>query len=119
AVKFSPPRGEVRVGISAEDEHYVLSVSDDGPGIPEEFRPRLFQKFSQSDSSDTRIRGGTGLGLSICHAIVERHNGEIRVDCPPKGGTTVYVSLPASATDGDAEQQDLVSGCPMAKVQSL
>lgn len=54
AIKFSPTKGTVRV-----------EVSDDGTGIPDEFRDRIFQKFSQTDSSDTRQKGGTGLGLNI------------------------------------------------------
>ena len=119
AVKFSPPQGEVRVGLGVAGDRFVLSVIDQGPGIPEEFQPRLFQKFSQSDSSDSRARGGTGLGLSICQAIVEHHRGDIRVDSGEEGGTTVYVSLPASSSHSDADTQHAADGCPVARLHHM
>jgi len=65
--------------LSVEDIHNTVrvSVTDRGPGIPEEFRARMFQKFSQADSSDSRQKGGTGLGLAICKEIIERMGGKI------------------------------------------
>jgi signal transduction histidine kinase len=71
AAKFSPRGETVRVSLGRRGDSLQLDVSDRGPGIPEEFRPALFQRFAQADSSDRRKKGGTGLGLSISKAIVE------------------------------------------------
>jgi signal transduction histidine kinase len=69
-----------------------VSVTDRGPGIPAEFRDRIFQKFSQADTSNSRNKSGTGLGLSISKAIVERLGGSIGFDTGE--GTTFYFELP-------------------------
>jgi signal transduction histidine kinase len=66
-----------------------VEISDNGPGIPDEFRQRIFQKFSQADSSDTRKKGGTGLGLSISKAIIERMDGTIGFSTEEPGGHDV------------------------------
>lgn len=71
-----------------------VAVTDWGCGIPEDFRPRIFQKFAQADSSDTRQKGGTGLGLSICKAIVEKLGGHIGFETQTNVGTTFYFDLP-------------------------
>ena len=98
AAKFSPPESTVKIHIKTPRSGWVrVSVQDQGPGIPESFRSRIFQKFAQADSSDTRKKGGTGLGLSISKAIVERHQGHIGFDCPESGGTTFYFELPLIA----------------------
>ena len=94
AAKFSKPGGVVDVGILPRDERVVLSVSDRGAGIPEAFRDRIFQKFSQVDSSDSRAKGGTGLGLSISKAIVEKLGGEISFESTLGVGTTFRVTIP-------------------------
>ncbi|BBB58326.1 hypothetical protein UNDKW_0053 [Undibacterium sp. KW1] len=62
----------------ARDDNLIrIEVIDQGAGIPENFRDRLFQKFSQADSSDTRAKGGTGLGLAISQAIIRQMHGDI------------------------------------------
>ncbi len=95
AAKFSPPGQTVRVWAEQVQEGIRVCVQDRGPGIPEEFRPRIFQKFAQADSSDTRQKGGTGLGLSISKAIVERFGGSIGfVSEPDQPGTTFFFTLP-------------------------
>ncbi|MGH6983328.1 MAG: PAS domain S-box protein [Stellaceae bacterium] len=94
AVKFSPANGTVDVGIEQHGDRVCISVRDHGPGIPEEFRSRIFQKFAQADSSDTRQKGGTGLGLAIVRSIVERHGGSIDFDSVIGEGTTFNVRLP-------------------------
>ena len=94
AVKFSPPGYKVEVAIGREPQGRVrITVTDHGPGIPPEFRDRIFQKFAQADSSNTRQQGGTGLGLSISRAIVERHGGQIGFVTATGVGTTFYVDL--------------------------
>ena len=81
-------QGAIRVSLAAEDASCRIAVSDTGPGIPPEVRARLFTPFVTTKSR------GTGLGLSTVKRLVEAHGGEIRVDCPPEGGTTVVISLP-------------------------
>ncbi|MBI4183288.1 MAG: PAS domain S-box protein [Proteobacteria bacterium] len=94
AAKFSPRGGAVTVTAAREGSNLRISVGDQGPGIPEEFRPLVFQKFAQADSSDSREKGGTGLGLAICKAIVERLGGTIGFDTRVGAGTTFHFTLP-------------------------
>ncbi len=94
AAKFSPENGSVEISLRQTEDRIRVAVADHGPGIAEEFRPQLFEKFCQADSSDTRQKGGTGLGLTICKAIVERMSGKIGYETETGGGTTFYVDLP-------------------------
>ncbi|MCD2325076.1 ATP-binding protein [Sphingomonas sp. IC-56] len=96
AVKFSRPDGVVRVRVSPLDRRFRISVSDQGEGIPEAFRTRIFGKFAQADNSDTRNKGGTGLGLSIVREIVTRLGGAVSFDSTPGEGATFHVDLPAT-----------------------
>jgi len=93
AAKFSPPGGTVRVAVNRGAGTLRVAISDRGPGIPESFRDRLFQKFAQADASDSRQKGGTGLGLSITKAIVEKLGGEIDYVTQHNQGTTFFVDL--------------------------
>ena len=94
AIKFSPRGREVRVQLSTSDSTAIVSVADQGPGIPAEFRDRIFGKFQQAEPSGTRTTGGTGLGLAIARAIVDLHGGTIRFETRPDAGTTFIVELP-------------------------
>jgi PAS domain S-box-containing protein len=94
AIKYSPKGGEVEVSVVASDPFFRVSVRDHGRGIPQEFRSRMFQRFSQADSSDTREKGGTGLGLSITKAIVEQHGGHIDYVSVEGEGTDFFFDLP-------------------------
>lgn len=94
ALKFSPPGGNVEVQVTRAGLGVRIEVRDHGPGIPEEFRTRIFQKFSQADSSDTRQKGGTGLGLNISRALVERMGGSIGFQSRVGEGTTFFFELP-------------------------
>lgn len=94
AAKFSPPGGKVEIIVTEQDSSVRVSVVDRGPGLAESFRERVFEKFSQADSSDSRQKGGTGLGLNISRAIVERHGGTIAFDTEVDVGTTFYFDLP-------------------------
>ena len=99
AAKFSPKGGTIHIGAGMTEKMVRISVRDEGPGIPEEFRNRIFERFSQADSSDTREKGGTGLGLCIAKAIVERLGGAIGYETQIGAGTTFYFDLPAHRAD--------------------
>ncbi|MEN9865150.1 MAG: hypothetical protein RL748_740, partial [Pseudomonadota bacterium] len=94
AAKFSPEQGVVEVSMQVSNGFVRVSVQDHGPGISDEFRHKIFQKFSQQDSSDTRLKGGTGLGLAITKALVEKMGGQMGFDSAPGQGTTFYFDLP-------------------------
>lgn len=94
AAKFSPRDSTVAIRVEPSQRGVRVAIQDRGPGIPEAFRSRIFQKFAQADSSDTRQKGGTGLGLSIAKAIVEKHDGQIGFESEPGAGTTFFFDLP-------------------------
>jgi len=71
-----------------------IAIQDRGPGIPEAFRARVFQRFAQADASNARQKGGTGLGLSITKAIVEKLGGQIGVMVGPEAGSIFFIDLP-------------------------
>jgi PAS domain S-box-containing protein len=95
AIKFSPVKGAIDVAAEHHDGFIVISVSDQGPGVPTEYRESIFEKFVQVESSDNRARGGTGLGLSICKSLVNHHGGTMGYGDRPEGGARFWFSLPA------------------------
>ncbi|NVO15752.1 MAG: PAS domain S-box protein [Rhodoplanes sp.] len=100
ACKFSPAGGEVEVRIERANGAVRVSVRDQGPGIPEEFKPRVFSKFAQAESPYTRQKGGSGLGLNIVKQIVVHHGGQVGFAPAPGGGTIFHIDLPAVAGGG-------------------
>ncbi len=94
ASKFGGPGTRVEVSVEHTRDRFVIGVRDYGPGIPADFRSRIFDRFAQADSSSTRSKGGTGLGLNISKAIVERMRGTIGFESAHGGGTRFYVELP-------------------------
>lgn len=94
AIKYSPDKGTVKTDVSLQDNMVRVTVTDNGPGISEEFRTRIFQKFAQADSSDTRQKGGTGLGLAITKQLVENMGGRIGFDSIAGEGASFYVEFP-------------------------
>jgi signal transduction histidine kinase len=92
AIKHTPPGTHVRAAVQQENGHVVLTVADDGPGIPEELRDRIFERFARGDGD----RGGSfGLGLSIVRAVAESHHGTVTL-APQTTGTRFVVTLPGS-----------------------
>lgn len=97
AVKYSPNDSEIVVQARVDGKQLVVSVSDSGPGIPEEFIQSIFEKFRQVNKDD-KARG-SGLGLAICRSIISHHGGEIAVESRPGGGSTFWFSLPTREED--------------------
>ncbi len=94
AAKFSHAGSDVVVGIAQDGGDVLVSVADTGDGIPEAFRPHIFNPLSQADEPDTKKTQGTGLGLNISKSIVEVHGGEIWFDTETGKGTTFTFKLP-------------------------
>lgn len=107
AIKFSPPAGIVQLRLAHLDNHVEIAVSDQGAGIPPAFRDRIFGKFEQADSSNTREKGGTGLGLSITRALVQNMSGAIGFETTEGAGTTFKVTLPLASDDTLAKSGSL------------
>jgi signal transduction histidine kinase len=111
AVKFSKPETHVDISVAVDGTRARIEVRDHGPGIAPEFQAKLFTKFSQGDSSDTRSKGGSGLGLAISKALIERMDGRIGFHTEPGIGTSFFVDLPVRAHAGpieDAERTTVV-----------
>lgn len=94
AVKFSPAASCVDIYVRQYEQFAEIAVVDHGPGVSDEFRTRIFQKFAQADSSDSRQRGGTGLGLAISKAFVERMHGSIGFESQLGHGATFFARFP-------------------------
>ncbi|MFC7596468.1 ATP-binding protein [Terrabacter sp. GCM10028922] len=94
AVKFSPAEGTVRVSAVEQGNEVLVTVSDEGDGIPPEHLEAVFGRFAQVDASDTREKEGSGLGLAICRGIVEQHGGRIWAESEPGAGATFCFTLP-------------------------
>ena len=94
AIKYNRDAGAVRVTVSSKDGRALLSVADEGPGVPVELRERIFERFFRVDSSRSRETGGTGLGLAIVKHVAESLGGEVRVADSVQGGADFRVSLP-------------------------
>jgi len=94
AIKFSPEQSTINISLQSTDTQMSVFIEDQGPGITDGFRQRIFQKFAQGDSSDTRKYGGTGLGLYICKQIIEGMHGSIDYSNQAEGGAVFFFSLP-------------------------
>ena len=94
AIKYSPENGTVEIAVTESGDTVRIAVSDHGPGIPAEFHKKIFQKFAQADSSDTRQKGGTGLGLAITRELVEKMAGEISFRSTEGEGACFFFDLP-------------------------
>ncbi len=96
AVKFTPQRGAVDLYLRQHGSLAEIRIEDSGPGIPPEFLPRIFERFSQADGSSTRKHGGLGLGLAIVRHLVELHGGTVSAgNRNENGGAVLIVALPA------------------------
>jgi signal transduction histidine kinase len=94
AAKFSPPNSTVDIIVTKQNKCVRVAVKDKGHGIEKEFRPLIFQKFLQADSTNTRHSGGTGLGLAITKELVEQMGGKLGFTTSIGSGTSFYFDLP-------------------------
>jgi two-component system, NtrC family, sensor histidine kinase KinB len=101
ALKFTPAGGEVTVSAEENGDHVLFSVADSGPGIPSEFRARIFEKFFRVPAPAGP--SGAGLGLNIAKNIIEAHGGQIEFICPDTGGTIFRFQIPMAAQFAQAQ----------------
>jgi signal transduction histidine kinase len=94
AIKYTPPGGRIRVGVSCENDHARVDISDTGPGIPAGAVPHIFERFYRVDPARSSTVEGAGLGLSLAKWIVDRHHGRIEVRSEPGKGSTFTIWLP-------------------------
>ena len=104
----TPPGTQVVVSLTTDARSAVLTVADDGPGIPPDLLPDVFERFARGDGSRSRAAGSTGLGLAIVAAVVEAHGGSVDVSSVP-GGTAFTVRLPVLSTGGILESSSTLS----------
>lgn len=94
AVKFSDPGNTVKIQAQTREDYIRVAVYDNGPGVPDSFRTRIFGRFARADDSTSRAKGGSGLGLYICREIVEQHQGTIGYVSEAGQGAMFYFDLP-------------------------
>jgi two-component system, OmpR family, sensor histidine kinase SenX3 len=97
AIQYSPDASRVGIGINAHEGIVEIAVTDQGVGIPESDRDRVFERFYRIDSARSRSTGGTGLGLSIVKHVVQNHGGDVRVWSQPGSGSTFTIRLPEAS----------------------
>jgi len=96
AITFSPREGHITITACAENRRVRIAVRDEGPGIPAEYRDRIFEKFGQVESRLEGKKYSTGLGLAFCKMAVEAHGGQIGVDSEVGAGSTFWFTLPTA-----------------------
>jgi len=96
ALKFSPANSTISIDAQDEGESVLVSVTDQGRGIPKEFKEKIFERFQQVSLDDAARKGGAGLGLAICRSIIQQHEGEISVDSEEGKGSRFWFRLPKS-----------------------
>jgi len=97
AIQYSPDGSRVGIGVTAHEGVVEIAVTDQGVGIPESERDRVFERFFRIDAARSRHTGGTGLGLSIVKHVVQNHGGDVRVWSQPGSGSTFTIRLPEAS----------------------
>lgn len=107
AIKYTPETGRISVRLWREGQKAIAEVKDNGPGIPAEDLPHVFERFYRVKKDRSRKTGGSGLGLAICKLIAEAHNGEIEAESQPGDGTVFRVRLPLYFHEEGQEKTDV------------
>ncbi|MFD1471911.1 cell wall metabolism sensor histidine kinase WalK [Companilactobacillus mishanensis] len=107
AIKYSPDGGVITCRLLETNKHIIISVSDEGLGIPRKDIKKVFDRFYRIDKARSRKQGGTGLGLSISKEIVEQHKGRIWVNSAEGRGSTFYISLPFNPNETGGEWDEI------------
>jgi PAS domain S-box-containing protein len=94
ASKYGPDKGEITIAVGLEGSRAKISVADQGPGVPPEYRGDLFRRFARPAGGNDHARYGIGLGLSVVKAVVEAHNGSVGIEDRPGGGSIFWFTLP-------------------------
>lgn len=94
AIKYSPDGGVITCRLLETHNHVIMSISDQGLGMPKKELAHIFERFYRVDKARSRAQGGTGLGLAISKEVIELHHGRIWVDSTEGKGSTFYISLP-------------------------
>ena len=110
AVKFSPDKGIIQIRVREEGPNAIVEVQDSGPGIPQEHRARIFERFYRVDKARARQKGGTGLGLSIVDWAVKAHRGTVEVDCEHGPGSIFRIRLPKQIATKQIEARPTSKG---------
>lgn len=104
AIKYSPDGGKITVSMKTTDDQMILSIKDQGLGIPKQDLPKIFDRFYRVDRARSRAQGGTGLGLAIAKEIIKQHNGFIWAKSEYGKGSTFTIVLPY---DKDAVKEEI------------
>jgi signal transduction histidine kinase len=103
AIQFSYPGGRIWLNVELKQDdqpvgvrnpYVLITVKDEGQGIPADKLDLIFGQFQQADASDTRRQGGAGLGLAICHSVIQQHQGRLWVESTIGQGSTFFLALP-------------------------
>jgi signal transduction histidine kinase len=120
ATKFTKPGDTIEVNIYDKEDHIIISVKDNGIGIPEEKQAEIFERFNQIDSLMSRRHEGSGIGLCLVKSLVEMHDGKISVKSKCNQGTEFIVNLPAKVISDDDNvdsDKDYVCKTNIEKIQ--
>lgn len=105
AIRYSPEGGVVSVAARRDGDEIIVSVHDEGIGIPADLQELIFEKFYRVDNTDSRRIGGTGLGLALVSEIIKQHSGRVWVESEPEKGSTFFVALPL--WDAEAAEREI------------
>jgi PAS domain S-box-containing protein len=116
AAKYTQPNGEIRVESAEQGGEAVLTISDNGPGIPDDLLPHVFDLFVQSERTLDRSQGGLGIGLSLVKRLIEMHGGRVSASSPGSGRGSVFeMRLPLSKQDVESVR-DVPAEMPSARI---
>lgn len=123
AIKYTPEGGKIEVRTSTDGHSIILTITDTGPGIPEEEQEKIFQRFYRVDRARARTSGGAGLGLAITKWIIQSHGGKIAVESTPGEGTTFVIAFPVKdgvpSSGGEASEGTAGSGVGDGLIKEL